>query len=307
MRTNLQIKVGKYVGNGADNRDISGIGFRPDLVIIKDAAIGNTIWRTKERKGDSTGFLTSSNTDLSDRIQRILNDGFQVGTAAQVNSNAITYYYIAIKGLDAQQYFRTGKYVGDGADNRNFTVGGLNFTPDLVFLQAISGAVAAIFKTSSMEGDTSVDFQGVAGLANQIQNLQANGFQLGSSTKANASAVEYFFAAFKELDGVVKVGTYTGNAAERSIDDLGFQPDIVIVKNYNTTDQSRILTSTMVDDALNSLFMGNTASDAQGIKSLDTNGFTVGTSNSVNGNGNSIFYIAIKAGNHNAPLSRLTA
>ena len=303
MRSNLQIKVGTYTGDGADNRNITGIGFRPDLVIVnRDAS--NTVFRTKERRGDSTGFLASSNTDLTNQIQEFLNDGFQIGTASQVNANTVVYYYIAIKGNAGQSHFRTGNYVGDGADSRDFITGGLNFTPDLVFLQAISGAVQAMFKTSSMAGDTSIRFEDTAGIANAIQNLQSNGFQVGTDARVNASTVEYFFVALKKLAGAIAVGTFIGTGVAKSITGLGFKPDFVIVKNYNTTNQARMLTADMVTAAVNSIFMGSIASDANGITTLDLDGFSVGTGADVNGNTNTLYWIAFKSGNFNAPVAR---
>jgi hypothetical protein len=304
-RSNLKIKVGKYTGNGIDGTAITGIGFRPDLVIIKQST-NNAVFRTKERRGDSTGFLASTNTDLTDRIQTMLNDGFEVGTTAQVNTNGLTYYYLAIKGDTAQKYFSTFNYFGDGADNRNVTTTGISFTPDIVVVQAISGAVAAVHKTSAMVGDTATKFDS-SGTSNLIQNLQSLGFQLGTSTGVNAAGVEHFGFALKSYSGRIAVGTYTGTGVARSITGIGFTPDFVLVKNYSVANQARLLTSTMVSDALTSLFMGTTATDANGITSLDTDGFTVGTGTDVNGSGNTCYWIALKSGNFKTPLSRLTA
>lgn len=303
-RENLLIKTGSYTGDGTDSRNITGIGFRPDLVIIKSGT-QNTVFRTKERRGDSTGFLTSTNTDLTDRIQELLNDGFQVGTAAQVNSPATVYYYICIRGLAGQSHFRTGHYYGNATDNRNLTGTDLNATPDIVMIQAISGAVAAVCKTNTMIGDTSTRFD-AAGAANQIQSLINDGFQLGTAV-VNGANVEHFYFVLRNLAGAVATGTYSGTGASLSITGLGFKPDVVILKNYSAANQGRILTSQMIADKLDSLYMGNTASDTQGITSLDADGFTVGTSTASNGSGNAIHWIALKSGNFFAPVSRNSA
>lgn len=309
-RVNLQIKVGKYTGNATDNRTISGIGFRPDLVIIKDGttATNNAVFKTKEMIGDATGFMASTNAGLTDRIQSIMNDGFQVGTAAQVNSNNEVYYYLAIRGVAGQSHFRTGKYTGDGSDNRNFTTGGLNFTPDLVFLQrSDTGLNSTRWLSSSVSGDNAGQFDNAANAANGIQNLQSNGFQLGSANSCNQNGSFYFFVAMKVLSGVFAVGSFTGNGTTQAITGVGFQPSLVIVKNQNTTDMARLWTSDMSSDAVNSPYMGSTASDANGITALGSDGFTVGSSASANGNGNTIHYMAFKSGDFNAPVSRTTA
>lgn len=307
-RTNLQIKVGSYTGNGADGRNITGIGFRPDMVWIKCSSTdtNNAVWRTKEMRADLSGFLASSNAGLADRIQELLSDGFQVGTAAQVNSNGEVYQYIAFKGMSSQQYFWTGNYRGTGADNRDFTSGGFSFTPDFVLLQIASAGTTA-FRTSTVSGDVTLSFDQTANSVDLIQNLQANGFQLGTGARVNTSGTEYFFSAIKSLNGVIAVGTYTGTGASRSITGIGFQPDVVFIKNQTTAAQARLLTSTMVTGGKQSVYFGSTASTSTGITSLDSTGFTVATDDDVNKSGDTIHWVAFKSGNFNAPLSRLTA
>ncbi|MDQ3816316.1 MAG: hypothetical protein M3362_01330 [Acidobacteriota bacterium] len=301
-RSNLQIKEFSYTGDGTDNRNITGIGFRPNFVAIKNVS-NNSVFRTSVMRGDSSGFLTSSNGGLSDRIQTMLDDGFQIGTAAQVNTLNQKYYGFAIRGTVSQKYFKVGNYFGTGVDGRDFTVGGISFTPDFVLIQRIS-TLAAVFRTSAFTGDATARFDANANAADFIQNLQASGFQLGTSTSVNASGIEYFWFAMKALAGAFAVGSYVGTAVAKSVTGVGFKPDVVIIKNGSAATQARILTASMVTDAQTSLFMGTTATDANGITSLDTDGFTVGTGNDVNGSGNTCYWMALKSGNFNAPLSR---
>lgn len=302
-RENLFIKVGKYTGDGASTHTRTDVGFQPQLVIIKGGQ-QNTVFRTKERRLDSTGFLTSTNTDLTTRIKGLTSNGFVLGNASQVNSSAADYYYLAIRGHASQNYFHTGNFRGDGADDRDFITGGVNFTPDLVVMQAISGSVNAMWRTSAMTGDTSAYFLNLASIADCIQNVQSGGFQLGTRTEVNPSGVEVFFFAMKKLAGVMNVGRFTGSGVARSITGVGFKPDLVIVKNSSTTDQARILTTDMVTDSLDSLYMFNSTPGTEGIKTLDTDGFTLGTHQSVNQNGSTMDWWAIKSGNFNAPVDR---
>lgn len=306
-RANLQIKVGKYVGNVTDNTNITGIGFAPQFVAVKAGSAQNSVFRTKEMRGDSTGFLTSSNANLSDRIQFLLPDGFQVGTAGQVNTNLVNYYYFAVKGASSQSYFRTGNYTGNGSDNRDFTDTTVNFVPNLAIIQKYVTGQTCVWRTSSMSGDITSQFTGATSSANIIQNLQSNGFQLGTDATVNTSAAEYVYILMKTFPGAMQIGTYTGTGVSQSITGIGFKPDLVIVKNKNTTDAARMLTTDMVTDSQNSVFMDTTASDATGITSLDTDGFTVSTGASVNGSTNTIYWLALKSGNFNVPFTRLTS
>lgn len=304
-RSNLQIKVGSYTGDGVDSRDITGVGFRPDLVIIKG---GNNIsaYRNKHHRGDLSNYFGGSGTNAANVIQEMLNDGFQVGTAAQVNTNAAVYYYIAIKGSSAQSHFAVGKYRGTAGDNRNFTTGGVNFTPDFVYTK-IDGGTVGVWRTSAMAGDTSSFISVTANTANLIQNLQSNGFQLGTASEVNG-AFDYFFWAMKSYPGIFAVGTYTGDGLDNKvISGIGFTPDMVIVKNGSTTDPARMLTTDMITNTQDSMPLTTAAPDANGIKTLNSDGFTVGTSATVNGSGNTLYWIALKAGNYNVPITRVAS
>ncbi|OGL46464.1 MAG: hypothetical protein A2W05_07105 [Candidatus Schekmanbacteria bacterium RBG_16_38_10] len=304
MRSNLQIKVGTYTGNGANDRNITGIGFRPDLVIVKGGANVACI-RTKEMRGDSSMSLSSALATAADQIQELLNDGFQVGTSVLANENLTVYWYIAIRGSAGQAHFRTGNYKGDGNDARDFITGGLGFTPDLV---GIFGDTVQqkVWRSSSLAGDLTSFFGGVTPTTNLVQNLQSNGFQLGTSASVNSDTLEYFFFAMKVLAGVIAVGTYTGDGTnDRNITGVGFQPDYVIIKS-GSTNQARIRTSNMTADS-QCAYAGATAAASDGIQSLLADGFQIGANGSVNTNGVTYYWFAFKAGNFNAPITRTVA
>lgn len=303
-RTNLQIKVGTYTGDGVDDRNITGVGFRPDLVIVKGGA-NIACWRNKFNRGDSTMYFAGNTANFADGIQEILNDGFQVGTDAKVNANGTTYYYIAIKGTDGQEYFQTGKYVGNATDARQLTVSGITFTPDIFFTKGDTAQNPSV-RTAEVTGDNAWHFSGSIDAANEIQNLVANGVELGTSARTNGSALEYFFAALKKHTGVIASGTYTGDGVDgRSITGLGFQPDFVIIKNGTLTTASVIRTSDFSGDSATSVGSAGPTTDL--IQSFISDGFTIGANISVNGDTNTIWWFALKAGDHNVPIVRTAA
>jgi hypothetical protein len=83
--------------------------------------------------------------------------------------------------------------------------------------------------------------------------------------------------------------TYTGNGTDNhAITGVGFQPDWTWVKNRNTT-ASHLLCDVLtgVGKRLRSDTDGTLSNQADGLKSFDSDGFTTGTTGSINGNGNS--------------------
>lgn len=304
MRNQLLIKVGSYTGDGNDNRDIE-VGFRPDLVIIKG---GNrhSVWRNRWMQGDSTANIGDSAANFANAIQAFLYDGFQVGSNNTVNESAVVYHYIAIRGVIGQNYFRVGRYTGDGNDDRSLSALGLLFTPDFLMIKR-DGASTARWKTSDATlGGNSLPFSGSSQSGNIIQSIIENGFQVGTDNTVNASGERYFFAALKELAGAIKVGRYTGDGQDgRHITGVGFQPDAVLVKVAEETYTSRLRTSEEAgDETLNFGTTGSPNSDE--IQELEEDGFELGTATSVNENGKTYYYLALKTGNHEIQLDRET-
>jgi hypothetical protein len=79
---------------------------------------------------------------------------------------------------------------------------------------------------------------------------------------------------------------YTGTGAEQSISSLDFSPDLTWIKNRDTTDWHRLLDS--VRGATEELYSNDTSAEvtqAQSLKSFDSNGFTLGTLAEVNTSG----------------------
>ena len=91
-----QVSQGSYTGNGLDNRSITGVGFQPQMVWVKRDDSQASTWRPASALGD-TSLYWSATAAVADRIQALQADGFQVGTNAQVNTNAMVYYYLALR------------------------------------------------------------------------------------------------------------------------------------------------------------------------------------------------------------------
>ena len=297
-RSNLQIITGTYAGTGVA-QSITGLGFRPDFVMIDADGTTNGVWRHKHMAGDSTSYFTNAVANFTGGITELLNDGFSVGTDVTTNTNGATYYYMAIRGTSGQQSFRTGRYLGNGADDRSITTIGVNFTPDIVFLKKDS-TLAADFKTASMTGDATTPFNGAAA-ADHIQSLIANGFQLG--VVSNTNNVVFYFMAAEAVPGAIAYGSWLGaGGSSKVITGLGFKPDSVIVHN-DAAAQAKWKTVDM--PTTTSVQLGASASTATFITALNSDGFTMGSTGDTNAQNH--YWVAFKNGNFNSPITRTLA
>jgi hypothetical protein len=92
-----RIKMGTYVGDGTDNRNINiGINLAAKSnawVIIKNSLGFDATHRIEYDQGDLAMFFSSS-ADYANLIQSFTSTGFQVGTHNSVNTNGSLYRYI---------------------------------------------------------------------------------------------------------------------------------------------------------------------------------------------------------------------
>lgn len=187
-----EIKVGTYTGNGSDNHGITGVGFQPQVVIIKGADNGYANLRFGTT-GDSSQFFGDV-ANLSNYIQSLDSDGFTVGTGNSINNSSVTYYYCAIKSVSGQT--AVGNYTGNATDNRSIT--GVGFEPELVWVKANSGSYQLQFTSTAHSADSTSDTApNTANYANGIQALESDGFQVGTDARVNNNTTPYFYYAVR--------------------------------------------------------------------------------------------------------------
>lgn len=180
------IKVGTYTGNDADDRNITGIGFAPELVIIvAETNNEKPVYSTIHMGADKSMNFLNSNFDKN-CIQAFLSNGFQVGKDKAVNDGGIIYHYVAIKSMVGS--ISIGSYVGDGASSRIITGTGIgNFT--VVKAEKEN----AIFRTSNLPTDQSYQFKNSGSVNDRIKRNLNQGFEVGSHKEVNKSGEEYHF------------------------------------------------------------------------------------------------------------------
>lgn len=252
-------RIGTYIGTGGFQA-ITGLGFRPQAVLVKEVTLGSDgLWRharlggTRAIRVDLTGAIHSVGILTLDA------DGFTLGPSAYANQSGITYTYLAVQ---------QGGAVPAG------------WAPEMVW---VHGNAPGVLRTPDFVGDLSAPTTATAVGANRIQGLTTNGFQVGTDAAVNSALKDYVYLAWRTTAApvgvAVKTGTYTGTGGSRSISGLGFSPALVIVKP--ATAVAAYWRGPQHTGATSQQWVGATATTA--ITSLDADGFTVGSTLSVSG------------------------
>ncbi|MCH7797809.1 MAG: right-handed parallel beta-helix repeat-containing protein [Planctomycetes bacterium] len=272
-----QMATGTYTGNGTDNRGITGVGFHPHVVFIKPDDSYETHVRTSTMSGDASKQNVSAAVLKTNRIQSLEADGFTLGDADQVNKDTVIYQWIAFQSESGKLH--VDSYTGNGNDNRSIT--GVGFQPKYLIVLS-EGADNAYQRFSTMTGDVSVKFGGASTNTNRIQAFQADGFQLGTAAEVNTNGETYHYIAFNTVTDKVSTGSYSGTGVAHSITGAGFQPKWVVVKAVNNS------AGVHRSDALagdSTQYFKNDPDFSNGIKTLQPDGFEVGTHSTVNSGG----------------------
>lgn len=190
------LALGTYSGNGVDDRNIVITpAFQPSFVLVagNHSTVGGRIWTTASVPATTACVFdtASSCSALTNNLQALNPDGFQVGTGGRTNTNTTTYAYVAIKS--GALGLAHGTYAGDGLDNREIAVG---WEPTFV-LTKTNETTNARFRFGSMVGDASFLFDDPP-TTNGIQALSSTGFQVGTSSSANAAGQSFYWFAFRD-------------------------------------------------------------------------------------------------------------
>jgi len=246
-----------YTGNGS-NRNITGVGFQPDWVWIKDRGrhyshvLGDSV-RGDNKNLSSNG--TGAEEDDSAKFRTFVSDGFQVGTHNGVNANNENYVAWNWKAGTSFSNDASSTSVGsiDSAGSVNTDVGFsiINFTGTgsvLTVAHGLSQAPEFIIEKSREKNDYWAVY------AEPIGNTK--GFILSATTAATASDTfwnntsptssvwtvgtqnavnnsgqETIAYCFHSVEGFSKIGTYTGNGNNNgAFCYTGFKPAWIIIK-----------------------------------------------------------------------------
>ena len=279
------IATGSYTGNGVAGRAITGLGFQPDIVLMKvdydhpvNTDLSAAVMRTSDMAGDNSKPLKGGQALSANLIQSLDANGFTVGNDLRVNDattcgGPCSYHWVAFR---ANANVKVGTYVGNGGASQDIT-SGFTFSPEYVIV--MPGGTERATNRTNLFGVNSQPFNAGGPEFDSIIALLANGFSVGS-TYVNSSGVTYYYVAWNQVAGKTSVGSYVGNGVDnRSISGVGFQPRFVIVQSANDGYDPFQRSVSMVGDASVSF---RNALTTNRIQALEADGFQVGTYTAVN-------------------------
>jgi len=251
-----------YTGNGSAGHAITGVGFQPDWVWIKnrDSATEHSIF---DAVRGATYRLASNNTDAQSaqaaELTAFGSDGFTTGNAGGTNGsgNGIVAWNWKANGsgsansdgsinstvsANTTSGFSIVKFVGSGG---TATVGhGLGVAPKMIIIKYYGGSASWGVYHQSL-GNTKamfLDLDATDGTSNDYWNSTSptsSVFTVNTFSGFNYNGGNMVAYCFAEKNGFSKFGTYTGNGEPNNDNPFiytGFKPSFVMLKVTNTTD-----------------------------------------------------------------------
>jgi hypothetical protein len=253
-----------YSGNSS-TQAITGVGFQPDFTWSKTRNVADHHILVDSVRGDKSLRANGTDAEYDTGVSwQFDSDGFTMtGTSGELNHSGRTFvtWNWKLNGTGAANTDGTinttattvaahggtsiSTYTGDG--NNNATIGhGLSGTPELVIIKPRNYSdnwVISWGNGNGMSGLTSGDYMyftsGAAGgasggrfLANDSDtvNLGTNWNNINKDSSSN-----YVMYCFRSIDGMQKVGTYTGNGnSSGTFVYTGFRPAMVIYKRTDS-------------------------------------------------------------------------
>jgi hypothetical protein len=308
-----------YSGDNASDRAITGVGFQPDFVWIKNR--NNTNNHLLQDSVRGLNLLVSNSTvaeqDVSSAFKSFDSDGFTITEEAswEYNNSGKTYVAwnwkaggTAVSNTDGTitssvsanttAGFSIVSWTGTGA---TATVGhGLGTTPKLFIVKERSEVRNWPVVTTAIDGSWDSLYLNLTDtVGTSLQSADSSVFNFTSSNEYNASGQTYIAYAFADVKGYSKFGSYTGNGStDGTFAYTGFKPAFVIMKRSDSADNWLMKDS--VRDSYNlankRLFPNQSAAEDTSVNgSIDilSNGFKQrGSDTLTNASGGTYIYMA---------------
>ena len=311
-----------YTGNGS-TQSITGVGFQPDFVWIKDRTntYDNAVFdairgATKRIVTNSGNGESTASTDLTS----FESDGFNLGAGSNVNNNSNNFVSWNWKMNGAGSSNSDGSVTSTVSVNSTAdmsivtwtgtgsaaTIGhGLSGTPDYIIVKCLASGENWMIWSNLMAANEYLRLSTNAAIAtgsNEWNNTlpAASVFTVGSENTTNKSGAGMVAYCFKNVKGFSHAGSYIGNGNGNGIFAYtGFKPKFILFKRaVGGTD------SWFINDTARATFNPSTAymrpneTSAEGTSSahkidIVSNGFKVrSTDTAYNTSGNTYTYLA---------------
>lgn len=289
-----------YTGNGG-SQSITGVGFQPDLVWIKERSgvADNGLYdsvRGVQNQLESNN--TNAETTEATGLTAFGSDGFTIGALAQLNTNTDTYVAwnwkaggTAVSNTDGSITSSVSANQTSGASIITYTgtgnvetVGhGLGKAPSVLIFKNRTDSSSAnwwVHHSGMSNGGNSLIYLDLTNAETTAYdgaeatlgfNPTTTTFTLDSGAARNAvngSGDSIVCYAFAEIDGFSKAGSYVGNgSSDGPYIHLGFRPAWVMYKTINGTNNHWVIRDNKRDpdnEVLLSLYANLTNADDTG-------------------------------------------
>ena len=317
-----------YTGNGSSGRTVTGVGFAPNWVWIKDRGATGNHQTFDTIRGVTETLQPDRNiaeTAVASMLTAFGSDGFTVGDHSGVNDNTNTYVSWNWKAGTSFSNDASATSVGsiDSAGSVNTDAGfsitsytgtgsaatvahGLGVVPSVYILKnrtstsnwffyhKSTGATKSLFLDGSEAPITS------SGYFNNTEPTSSV-FSIGSESDLSGSSQNMIAYCFAEKKGYSKFGIYTGNGnADGIYIHLGFFPSLIIAKRTDSSANWYMMTRKISDSGGGNpldrpLFADTSDAENNGDNNVDflSNGFKLrGSGSAQNGSGATYIYMA---------------
>jgi len=316
-----------YDGTGSA-QSITGLGFKPDFVWIKERAGSGWHNLFDSTRGVGEKLSTNSSNGENFDIQRLSSfdaDGFTLGYDGDVNGSGKTFVAWCWKAnagttssntdgtvtstiqVNTKAGFSIIKYVGTGVINQSLGHG-LNSAPEFYITKNLDTSGTGWFTKQTVIGglftEMSLNSSGAGYSVTNTNPPTSSLIYQFDNINLGASGQNYIVYAFHSVAGFSKIGTYTGtgSTSNRPVINTGFEPAFVMIKNYSSSGDWMIMDNKRDPINPRSKYMrantdGNEGNYSEFGLYFLSNGFQVGptTNNNWNTSGDTFFYIAFAA------------
>ena len=251
-----------YSGDGSSSRSITGVGFQPDWLWVKERSSTSSHQVADAVRGaysrlqtDNTNAESVDSSPYND-FKSFDSDGWSMGSGGAINENSQTYVAWNWKAngagssntdgtitstVSANQTagFSIVKWTGDSSASA--TVGhGLGATPQVIITKEMNGTDYWHMYHHNLSTNHNLFLNVTNAQSNPSDGTLANvgsstfGFQGSTNVVAvNESGIDNIGYCFAEKTGYSKFGSYAGNNnADGTFVYTGFKPAFLIVKRY---------------------------------------------------------------------------
>jgi hypothetical protein len=256
-----------YTGNGSTNA-ITGVGFQPDMVWIKERNGTNNHEINDVVRGVNYQIypnLTNAQTNAANHLTTFGTDGFTVGSDGALNTNSNTYCSWNWKAGNSSGSANTDgdinstvsanttagfsivSYTGTGS---NATVGhGLGSAPGWIVLKNRTtnrNWEILHHKNTASPATQQLEFitDATATVTTQWNSVMPTSsvFSIGTNDSTNKNGDSFIAYCFAEKTGYSKFGSYTANgSADGNFIYTGFAPKFIILKRTDTNGYNWVL------------------------------------------------------------------